>query len=46
MNFTYTDPLELRGDDFVLPEAEIIPAGREIWAAYNVALKKVIEINQ
>ncbi|XP_021959367.1 carboxypeptidase B [Folsomia candida] len=39
----YTTTVEMRGNSFVLPPAQIIPNAQEVWAAVQVYFQRVIE---
>ena len=43
--FSYVTELRDMGYSFLLPPEQIIPSGEEMWAAFEVIIKKIIEVS-
>ena len=45
--FSFTTELRDTGrHGFILPKEEIIPSGEEIWAAFEVVIKRMIQLSE
>ena len=43
--FSYVTELRDQGYSFVLPPEQIIPSGEEMWAAFEVVIRQLIELS-